>query len=554
MQTFFVKKETNTFTDAIECFGLVSIIEGVFDRVNSLRKPEILIEDKGICYQITCERDITEEMIEKCPYFDFIKFIATNRDNKSILEHFYIDMDEKVEKLKRYKSLSDEEKKNSDNFPDPDIDLYFLITNQGNIKAYRKLFYNQRQWKNHFSKLISFIFNFYKEIEIDYSGVEKEIKDYTKTHKLEIDSINALQDINPDKGKGANQLKANGIRPGGVPDLWLRQLIRFSGAWHSFISRYFEKNYKTYSLLPHSISSQYIESVYRGIKPFVRGKHSIKMDILMIHLLAKELIKRHPDYNNEDDFFSPSDKVSGFQMAYYQNLGQRPAVTNIGFLGLPDFIRIGDIEAGKIWISLLDEHQTVISRIDESNSSNIGMLQSYRQFISASDFMAFFDFSYDYAGFLIRSIDKQNYFIKAFTITNMEVLMCTKSNFSAILANPGFRAIAEAIRNSTIVPIIHGNKKDTVFGLSNRLKIAARNPESLMEEISKFLQQYNEAVMLKTYHKEVHRRFVTTEEIESFGRLLDERHPSKLVAGMLTAYGYAKEPVKEKENINEEEE
>lgn len=551
MHTFYIRKETNTFTDAIECFGLVSIIEGVFERTDSLRKPEILIEDKRFCYQITCGRDITEEMIEKCPYFDFLSFIRNKKDVGKYFDFITIDYEHEKENRDIYYALIDKERQNAENPVHPDYDIIRLFAN---MDGYRKSFYNQRAWINNFGELLKFIFRFYSTKSCTQSVFESELKKAIHEKKINIKEINALQDINPDKGKGANQLKANGIRPGSVPDLWLRQLIRFSGAWHSFISRYFEKNYKTYSLLPHSISSQYIESVYRGIKPFVRGIHSIKMDILMIHLLAKELIKRHPDYNNEDDFFSPSDKVSGFQMAYYQNLGQRPAVTNIGFLGLPDFIRIGDIEAGKIWISLLDEHQTVISRIDESNSSNIGMLQSYRQFISASDFMAFFDFSYDYAGFLIRSIDKQNYFIKAFTITNMEVLMCTKSNFSAILANPGFRAIAEAIRNSTIVPIIHGNKKDTVFGLSNRLKIAARNPESLMEEISKFLQQYNEAVMLKTYHKEVHRRFVTTEEIESFGRLLDERHPSKLVAGMLTAYGYAKEPAKEKENINEEEE
>lgn len=131
--------------------------------------------------------------------------------------------------------------------------------------------------------------------------------------------------------------------------------------------------------------------------------------------------------------------------------------------------------------------------------------------------------------------------------------MCTKSNFSTILANPGFRAIAEAIRNSTIVPIIHGNKKDTVFGLSNRLKIAARNPESLMEEISLFVQQYNETVMLKDYHHQQHRRYVKTEELESFGKLMDEGHSSKLIAGMLAAYGYAKEPAKEKENTEEDE-
>ncbi|MCD6367041.1 MAG: hypothetical protein J7L46_05830, partial [Bacteroidales bacterium] len=203
-------------------------------------------------------------------------------------------------------------------------------------------------------------------------------------------------------------------------------------------------------------------------------------------------------------------------------------------------------DEGKIWIEWIEEHQTIISRIDEGNSSNISMLLDYRQFISSSDFNLFFDFCYQYVKLLISSISKKQYFIKPFSLSSMEVFMQADSKFLQVLSNEGFQAIAAAIRNSTIVPIIHNNKKDVIFGLSNKLKIASRDKTTLATEISAFIQKYNENIMLKDYHQKVHRAYVTTEQMQSFFGLFDsERYSSQLIAGMLVAYGYAKEPSQE---------
>ena len=129
--------------------------------------------------------------------------------------------------------------------------------------------------------------------------------------------------------------------------------------------------------------------------------------------------------------------------------------------------------------------------------------------------------------------------------------MKTNPKYQEILSNEGFQAVASAIRNSTIIPILHNNKKDVIFGLSQKFRIASRHKESLASEVSGFIQQYNENVMLKDYHQQLHQRYVTTEEMEEFFKLLDEDYSPKLIAGMLIAYGYAKNPTKE--NLNEEE-
>ena len=123
--------------------------------------------------------------------------------------------------------------------------------------------------------------------------------------------------------------------------------------------------------------------------------------------------------------------------------------------------------------------------------------------------------------------------------------MKTQNSYQKILSNAGFQAIASAIRNSTIIPIFHKKKKDVIFGLNQKLKIASRNNDYLTTEISNFIQHYNETIMLKDYHEELHKKYVTTEELSEFYKLLDEEKSPKLIAGMLVAYGYAREPKKD---------
>jgi len=544
MDKFYVKKESNTFSDGIEALGLASIINNIFDQVSPDDKPDILIEDKGFCYQISLSSPIEDEMIDKCRYFDILPYIANKNDDVKKISHSFIDYENEKKIRDNYNDPTTQQKKDIPYPVRPDYDIIRMFAN---MEGYKKSFHNCREFENHFPEFLKFLLKFYSLIDEDLTKYEKELKEFLNENEIKPSKINALQDINPDKGKGVNQPKANGINPKGQNDFWLQQLVRFKGAWSSFVSRYFDKDIKTYSLVPRKISFDVLNSVFKRFKPLVKGKDSIKMDILLIQLLTKELIKHDVNFKNNGFFISPKDKISGFQMAYYKNLGQRPAVTNIGFLGLPDFIKFRSEAEGLDWIDLLEEHQDVISAI-KSNSSNISMLQKYRQFISASDFESFFEFCYEYGQFLISSISDKKYFIKPFSIKKLEVLMKTKYDYQEILSNSGFQAVASAIRNSTIVPIIHKNKKDVVFGLSQKFKIASRDKDSLASEVSEFINQYNESVMLKDYHQKQHHKYVTTEELREFFKLLDGDNSSKLIAGMLIAFGYAKDPSKEIEN------
>lgn len=555
MNKFYVLKETGTFSDSIECLGLASIINGIFQKADNLNVPEILIEDKGYYFQLTLDSELTDEIIDKCEYFDFMPYVANEKDNIVELEFNFINYERQKEIRDKYYKLNVKDRQNIENPLDPNYDIIRMFAN---MDGYRKSYYNCRNWHFFSPALIKFIFKIYSSLDTNLDKLNNDIKQFALGNEIEINKVNALQDVNPDKGKGANQAKANGIKPGGQNAFWFKQLIRFTGAWESFVSRYFDKDFKTYSIVPNKISYASLRSVFQKMKPLVKGKDSIKMDILMIHLSIIELIKHNPKFEREWDFRSPADKISGFQYAYYKKLSQfSSAVTNIGFLGLPNFVKFNSESEGVAWIKVWKEHRNMISKIREDNSSNISMLQKYRQFVSASDFEAFFDFQFEYTSNLISDLNKSKndsskQYLVIFNLNNLEVLMQNQISYQEILNNIGFQAVANAIRNSTIVPIIHKDNKSVMFGLNQKLKIASRNNDNLVTEVSNFIQQYNETIMLKDYHNNQHKKYVTTEELQEFCKILDNGVSSKLIAGMLVAYGYAKEPSQNTSEENKE--
>ena len=543
MNKFYVMKEADTFSDTLECVGLASLLKKVSHQITDDDMLDIHIEDKHGYFELTSEFDFTDENLENVEYFDLVPFIANKKDKLDDLKHTFIDYEKLKDQRAKFFKLKTTEQKDSDLTPPPDYDI---IRQFANLGGYRVAFQNFRELCDNFSKFLCLLLSYYSSCSSERNFAMDKIKSFQKETDSKIKAINALQDVNPEKGKGVNQSKADSISPKGQKEIWFRQAVRFIGAWKSFTIKYIsDKDFKIYAVVPKDIEFNNFSVVYDSYKKLIHGNSSIKVDIILLNMLIRELIRNNENNIDESDFFQINKFISGLQFAFYKNLGQRPAVTNIGFLGIPDFIGFSNQEEAEKWLLILEEHLQRIERIDEGNSSNITMLQNYRDFFSASDFSKFFEFAYDYSAFVISSINEKKYFIEPFTKQNMEELMGTQTNFSEILKNKGFIAVAEAIRNSTIIPIIHNNKKDVMFGLSQKFNIASRSSESLLHLVSEFIQKYNESVMIKDYHNQIHKKYVTTEEFAEFCKLLDEGHSSQTISGMLVAYGYSKEQKKE---------
>ncbi|MFN3316649.1 MAG: hypothetical protein ACK40K_07540, partial [Raineya sp.] len=135
-------------------------------------------------------------------------------------------------------------------------------------------------------------------------------------------------------------------------------------------------------------------------------------------------------------------------------------------------------------------------------------------------------------------------------------------NLSEIIANEGFKAVAQAIRKSTVslqYTPKDARKFDIRYGLAQELQNKSKSKIDLATFIGEFIATYN-AETAKVAEKNGGKSFranVKDEELAQFYALLD-KHPSRLIGALLASYGFAlkAKEVKEDESVelNEENE
>jgi len=547
MSNFYIKKTENNFNDSLICYGLVEILSLIKNSNNELSFETINIKSTDSLYHITTSFNCFE-FLDDLEFSQLFKYI--NKTNKKTGKVNEIVVSDEFDVVKKYNNLSKEEKKITSLEPNLKLNIIQKLSDKKMISAYLKTYNNWELLKPVFGDFVKILLEQFLECNFLKDDYE-EINQFLKKKSIEIKKENnSLQDINPSHGKGVNKGKASGINLGGINIHWIKQTLAFIGYWTfsfplNFVER--KKMSKSYfTFVPEVTNIKFND--FSKLESFLRKKFIVTSKIkTSIELLLKSvnILLQITEFNTIKEKNYINQRIKGYNFAFYQNLGQQPAVTNIGFLGIPDFIGFSNKEEAEKWLIILEEHLSRINKIDEDNSNNVGMLQNYRDFFSAGSFDNFFEFTYDYADFIMSSLNDKKYYIEPFTKQNMEELVKTQTAFSKILENKGFLAIAEAIRNSTIIPISHNNKKDVIFGLSQKFNIASRTSESLLNLVTEFIQKYNESVMLKDYHNQVHKKYVTTEEFAEFCKLLDEGYSSKTISGMLVAYGYSKEQKKE---------
>jgi len=131
--------------------------------------------------------------------------------------------------------------------------------------------------------------------------------------------------------------------------------------------------------------------------------------------------------------------------------------------------------------------------------------------------------------------------------------MATNRSLRTIIESPGFQNVAYAIRHSTIIP--QGRKargEDTLYdiryGLGMDLKRKATVRDEFIAALADFMQSYNqENSQVLESRKQQMRRDLRTTDVEAVIHLVDEYGP-EVVANLLVAYGYAREPRDEAEN------
>jgi len=368
--------------------------------------------------------------------------------------------------------------------------------------------------------------------------------------------VTASQLLNPHQGKGQNQPKIASIQPGNIKSPWPLEYLKAAGLWEAaFPRKTVDNDWKVYILAPRQLRLRDLREVYRKFAQVLWQAHrsdttALKTDITSVLLFYHTWLDYAREHKEEFQVRQarPHTVVHGFYVTQYKLMSaQAYTMINQSFLRLPTWTDgVTTWEDVKAWQALILEHLDVIRAVDEEHSDGYDMLKDYRDFVAGGQWEGFFAFTMTYAHYAMQRM-AQNQYAPLFTTPNLRRLLMTEKRFAPILESEGFRNFAYAIRHSTVIPQSRKARKldalyDIRYGLGEELKRKATVKEEFIAALMNFAQSYNRenAQILERTGQQM-RRDLRTSDIEDVVRLVDE-YGSEVVANLLVAYGYAREP------------
>lgn len=280
-----------------------------------------------------------------------------------------------------------------------------------------------------------------------------------------------------------------------------------------------------------------------------------KLDSLATLKLAELLIRRSEEYHDTTSAAvagislfgkTPASIISGVSVTQYQSLGSAKAVSSMATLAIPGWFTLNASADAEAFLSILTEHQRVIRSLQDDHSDEIGLLIQYRRFLELrgeSSVATLIDFMARYGALVLRAREQKR-IIAQFSTVNLErLLMQNALKFTEVLNDPGFQAVADAIRRSTVSaqaqkamnrPDYREIRYDLIPELRRKSTLPGDNP--LVEALSGFISRYNVENARRRELGKPAPRNITTEELSSLIGII-EKHHAPIVGPMLCAYG-----------------
>ncbi len=302
----------------------------------------------------------------------------------------------------------------------------------------------------------------------------------------------------------------------------------------------------------------------------VYGGTTPKLDALASLRMAQLLIEHSEEYHSADDTpfpglslsgRRPTDVVSGIAVTHYQSMGNAKAVSAMSTLSLPGWFPVSSPDDAREWLVILEEHQRAVRGLQEEHSDEIGLLMAYRRVLEGrgqAAAWAFIEFLEHYGPFIMRAnglLSKgRRRWITRFTAQYVRrILMEANNGLLPILDDPGFEAVARAVRQSTVRAQnrkarekMGGEKewREVRYDLLHDLHRTRKLPgNAFIERVAEFVSQYNYENARRREVKGDPRSApanVSDEELKAFVALVDRFRPAT-VGALLAAYGSCKE-------------
>lgn len=572
-QTYFMSKSTGTIADVLATYGTAAVLDELLrQNLPTGAGRKVRIRDVGTYYAIELDRPVKADWVEACSYFSLVPFVQTRKVRAEDIPHV-IDYEEEWERFRAYQTVmkghtdAPEGGRNHLNEIAEDlrptltfwVSAYLGERRMQALPAYDSLAVRWWETRTFLRRNVEAILELASSPYVDSEEVARRWAKDVKVSGVK-KTVTASQLINPHQGKGQNQPKANHLKMDNQPSFWLVEYLKAAGLWLSAAPRVIREsdNRKTYIIAPTSITLGTHLSVFKTFSERLWSDSAVKMDIVA-SLLYTECLLEYSEAGQFDELdfegYGPENVVSGFHVAYYKLLSRNAyTMMNQAFLGLPRWV--GNVKNREDVLALKDvisEHLGVVRGINEEQSDGYRLLEHYRDFLSASDWSIFFQFTAGYSQYLMGELIRGRTWVRPFTTKNMEVLLMGSAKpLAPIIQNQGFRNIAEAIRRSTIIPQYLGrdkNEYEVRYGLGQELKRHAHYNDEFIAALAEFMQSYN-AENARVYEKvgKQMRRNVQVSDIEDVVKLVDE-YGARVVCDLLVAFGYARDPKAEEAKL-----
>jgi len=577
--TYFVPKRTGTYADVFLAYGLATILDRLAGQAKGeFAKPRIEIADSGPYYQIRLSEPVKKDWIQDSLFFRSPAPFLTNQRTPAgevPPDTNTRDVDATWEQVRTYQasrsalrdrgvSGSGLEQQLRDQEPPGD---WTIVAFLGDVRMQAMKIYNRivGYWAQSRDRVAEHIRAILRLFSTPW-GDEESLQAWERGAGRAIPKARetASQLLNPHQGKGLNEPKANALRIDNIKDLpWLEEFLKAVGLWACLVPRRVVdvEDWKAYVLAPLRLDFRVQREVMARFNRYLwnerrRDETSLKSDVTSLLLFTRAWLDYVETEQTKEDFDAdpaalvPEKAVAGFHVAQFKLLSRNAyTMVNLSFLNLPRWTGTPRLRAEVLALKeVIDEHLAVIREIDETRSDGYNLLRSYRDFVAGNNWSAFFDFAAGYSHEIIRRYNEGARWVPTFSPSNLgRLIMAGNKPLLPIVQNEGFQNVAYAIRYSTVIPQsrkAHGQDSlyEVRYGLGAELKRKSTVRDEFIVALSNFMQSYNQENSQKLENTgQQMRRDLRTTDLEEVVRLVDE-YGSEVVASLLIAYGYAREP------------
>ncbi len=347
-----------------------------------------------------------------------------------------------------------------------------------------------------------------------------------------------VQLFNPHAARGYALLKPSGTsRRDKTKNCWAEPFVewlRFRGYFDGCASWFASGDLRLFCPIPADVPHGQFSETVAAFRDLKLGGSAIKMDCRAVLGLTRLLIENARTYRR------PRQWMSEVSVTHYKDMGQAHTLMAMEQLAIPDWFELRTAQQAQSWFRTLDEHDIVLRRLTDSHSDEFMLLKQYRRTFQTQwqeSIAEFVTFLAGYGALLFKRRASGHWLLPQFTLCGVMPILSRDPSLRRIIENPGFLAVAAAVRGSTVGAqaarhngrLDHREVRYGLLGDIRRAESLGRRELSTM--VSAFVSDFNREAG-KRHVMGVRAAQIRDAEMDGFAHVLHQS-PSSVALGSL---------------------